>query len=269
MVDKSEKIVWAARLGYLVRGFVYGLFGYLALASGHVDKARAGTQGSLEYLQDIPGGAVVLAICAAGLSGYAIYKLTAALFDTENAGDGVEGYARRIGWGASFLIYCLLAWTALKLAIGMQHDTGGSTREAVQTVFSLGVGPVVIGIVGIGMLIAAADQFRRAWTASFMHRMSAHTPRYTCQIGRVGFFARGVVFGLVGWSLVRSAWITDGDEVRSIGQALMDLRSMEAVFTIVAAGLVCFGVFSMITARYRVISDPGSETGARRGPVWR
>jgi Domain of Unknown Function (DUF1206). len=256
MVDKSEKVVWAARLGYMVRGLVYALFGYLALASGHVDEATAGTQGSLEYLQDIPGGSIVLYVCAAGLLGYAIYKLIAAVLDTEDAGDGVEGYVRRIGWVASFLIYCLLAWTALKLAIGMQSDTGGSTRGAVETAFSLGVGPVVIGVVGLAMLIAAADQFRRAWTASFMKRMSRETPSMACHIGRIGFAARGVVFMLVGWSMVRSGWLSDSGEVRSVGQALLDLRSMDAAFMLVAAGLIFFGAFSMITARYQIIRDP-------------
>jgi len=58
------------------------------------------------------------------------------------------------------------------------------------------------------------------------------------------------------WSLAQSAWSENGQEVRSVGQALLDLRDMGIVYTLVALGLMIFGVFSLITARYRIIADP-------------
>ena len=65
-----------------------------------------------------------------------------------------------------------------------------------------------------------------------------------------------MVFLLIGWSLLRSAWFASSAEVRSLGQALLDLREMGLGFSIVATGIALFGVFSLITARYRIIPDP-------------
>jgi hypothetical protein len=64
------------------------------------------------------------------------------------------------------------------------------------------------------------------------------------------------VFLLMGWSLLRSAWFASSQEVRSLGQALLDLREMGVGFAIIAVGVALFGVFSLITARYRIIPDP-------------
>ena len=56
MVDKSEKVVWMARLGFVARGIVYALLGYLALSSAESQTVKQGQSGALEYLNSIPGG---------------------------------------------------------------------------------------------------------------------------------------------------------------------------------------------------------------------
>lgn len=61
---------------------------------------------------------------------------------------------------------------------------------------------------------------------------------------------------LIGWSLLRTAWFGESQEVVSLGKAINNLRDMETGFQFVAAGLLLFGVFSIITARYRIIPDP-------------
>ena len=61
-----------------------------------------------------------------------------------------------------------------------------------------------------------------------------------------------------------SGWFASSEEVRSLGQAILDMREMGALYTIVGAGIVLFGVFSLITARYRIIPDP--EAKLRSGP---
>lgn len=264
MVDKSEKVVWLARLGYAVRGLVYVLLGYLALSASGLDKVRSGPGGALEYAGSIPGGTAILAICALGLTGYAIYKLIAALYDTENLGGEAKGLVQRGAYLVSALIYGGLAWTALQLAAGLKSDAGDRNRDLAQAALTFDLGPVALGIVGLALLGGAAFQAKSAYDAGFMKHISSDAPPATCWIGRAGLGARALVFLLMGWSLLRSAWFASTAEMRSLGQALLDLRDMGAVFTIVAAGIVLFGVFSLITARYRVIPDP--EARLRSGP---
>lgn len=264
MVDKSEKVVWLARLGYAVRGLVYVLLGYLALSATSQEQVRQGPGGALVYIRSIPGGTAILYIAAVGLLGYALYKLIAALYDTENLGAELKGAGQRAGFLASAVIHAALSWTAIQLARGAKSDAGSSNQEMAETALTFDLGPVALGLVGLALLAGGAFQAKSAFDAGFMRHISGQAPPATRWIGRIGLGARAVVFLMMGWSLLRSAWFSDSEEVRSIGQALLDLREMGAVFTIVAAGIALFGVFSLITARYRVIPDP--EHKLRAGP---
>lgn len=267
MVDKSEKVVWLARLGFAVRGLVYLLLGYLALSASSLKQVSDGPSGMLEYVQSIPGGTAILYLCALGLLGYATFKLIAALYDTENHGTTAKGAVQRVAYLTSALVYVGLAWTALQLAIGSAGDVGDRNRELAQLALSFPVGPLVLGLIGLGLLGGAGFQAKQAVDASFMKTIAHDAPPMTCWIGRAGLAARAVVFLLVGWSLMRSAWFSSSSELRSIGQALLDLREMGAGYTVIAAGIALFGVFSLITARYRIIPDP--EAKLRRGPSFR
>jgi hypothetical protein len=256
VIDKSEKIVWLARLGYAVRGLVYLLLGYLLLSATGKDEVRRGTTGALEYVRDIPGGTPILYLSALGLIGYAVYKLIAGLFDTENEGTDIKGIGKRASYVVSALAYSALSWTAIQLARGAQASSGNQNRELASTALTFDLGPVALGLAGIALLIGAGAQAKSAYDLGFMRHIASDAPPATCWIGRIGLGTRALVFLLIGWSLLRSAWFASSAEVRSLGQALLDLRQMGLGFSIVAAGIALFGVFSLITARYRIIADP-------------
>ncbi|MCB2080139.1 MAG: DUF1206 domain-containing protein [Novosphingobium sp.] len=257
MVDKSEKVVWLARLGYVARGVVYTLLGYLALTSSGADEAADGPSGAFSFIQDIPGGTVVLYLAAAGLFGYALFRLSTSILDTEHHGNDAMGIGQRIGHFASALVHFMLSYTAIQFANFSKSDGGDRAQEMAKTVLSYDLGGIVLGLVGIGFLIGAFMQGKRAATASFMKRVSRGAPTSTCWIGRIGHAARAVVFLVIGWSLVRSGFISsNSSEVKSLGDALMSLREHGLVYTLVAIGLLMFGVFSIIVARYRIIPDP-------------
>lgn len=263
MVDKSEKVVWLARLGYAVRGVVYVLLGYLAL-SATSSQVRDGTGGALTFIRSVPGGTAILYVSALGLVGYAVYKLIAALYDTENLGGEAKGLVQRAAYGVSAVIYAALSWTALQLATGAKSQAGDRNQELASAVLTFDLGPVALGLAGLALIGGAVFQAKSAYDASFMRNIASDAPSATCWIGRIGLATRALVFLLMGWSLLRSGWFASTQEMRSLGQALLDLREMGALYTVAAAGIALFGVFSLITARYRIIPDP--EAKLRSGP---
>jgi len=139
---------------------------------------------------------------------------------------------------------------------GAHASSGNQSREMAETALTFDLGPVALGIAGLALLIGAGAQAKSAYDLGFMRHISSKAPPATCWIGRIGLATRAVVFLLMGWSLLRSAWLSSSAEVRSLGQAILDLREMGAGFSIMAAGIAVFGVFSLITARYRIIPDP-------------
>ncbi|MEO6093708.1 MAG: DUF1206 domain-containing protein [Novosphingobium sp.] len=254
MIDKSEKFSLLVRVGYAARGLVYLLLGYLALTSA--GDVSAGPAASFDVIQAIPLGSLVLYVTALGLLAYALYRFIAAVGDVEHQGSEAKGIARRVGYFVSGLTHTVLAWTALQFAQGnKQSSTGGGSEKAAGTLLAWDLGPIVLGVVGLALVAAAVFQGRSAITASFKRRVGGGAPPAVRWMGQAGYAARAVVFLLVGWSLIKSAWLGSQAEVKGFGQALMSMRENDAVYAVVAIGLLMFGVFSLIVARYRIIPD--------------
>jgi hypothetical protein len=248
MVDKSEKFRWLVRLGFAARGLVYLLIGLLALTAGRGD---AGPEGAFDLLQDAPLGAPMLYGAALGLLAYALFRLASLLFDIEH-----RNALHRIGHGASAVAHFALAWTAFQFAQGVkQAPSEGAAHEAAGTLLSFAFGSLALGVIGLGFAAAAALQAKSAVTASFMDDVASDTPAMMKPIGRLGHASRAVVFLIIGWSLVRSAWFSDTGEVKSLGEAIGSLADNGTLYTLVAAGLLLFGLFSLLLARYRIVPD--------------
>ena len=258
MVDKSEKFSWLVRLGYFARGLVYVLLGYIALSTA--GKAEDGQAAVFDLLQDIPLGTVFLYLVAIGLLAYAAFKAIDAASDIENHGDDTKGRMKRVGSAASAITHLLLAWTAYQFATGAKQQSAqgdGGSQETASSLLTWEIGPFVLGLVGVGFLIGAAMQAKNAWTAGFMKCVGGGAPGYVKPIGRAGHAARAVVFLLIGWSLMRGAWFSQSNEVKGLGDAVVALSDTGILYSLVAVGLIMFGLFSMIVARYRIIPDVG------------
>lgn len=257
MVDKSEKFSWLVRLGYAARGLVYILLGYLALSTA--GQAEGGGEAAFDMLQDVPLGTPLLWLMAVGLLAYAVYKLLGGIADIENRGTDGKGAAKRIGDVASGVAHGFLAYAAYQFATGAQQAASDGSGERAGAVLQWDLGGIVIGLIGLGFIVGALMQAKSAVTAHFMDRVSPRAPTGVEMVGRAGHAARGVVFAIIGWSLMQSAWFSSERQVKGLGEAILSLRDNGALYTLVAIGLLLFGVFSLVVARYRIIPDLGPE----------
>lgn len=267
MVDKSEKFRWLVRAGYAARGLVYILIGYLFLAGASgTNPGEGGPESAFKWIQDTPGGIGILYLAALGLLAYALYRLASALFDVDHQGSDFSGVGKRVGHGASGLAHIVLAYTAFQFANGTRQSAAesGSTQEMASGLLSMQLGSVVFVLVGAGFVIAALLQAKRAVTASFMKRISCRAPSIVEPLGKSGYAARAVVFAIMGWSLVRSAWLDSGAQIETLGSAVASLRDDGIWFTLVAVGILLFGIFSLFLARYRTIPDVDAGPLRRR-----
>ncbi|WP_374405725.1 DUF1206 domain-containing protein [Pelagerythrobacter sp.] len=259
MAATSEKFRWLVRAGFAARGIVYLLFGYLAL--GTAGEARDGQSAVFDYLQDVPLGVPLLYVMALGLLGYATFRFMSAIGDIQHRGSGTEGAVKRVGDAASGVAHLFLAYASYQFASGAKQtsDGGSSGEQMAGSVLAMDLGPVLIGLIGLGFLAAAGKQAYNAWTGDFMKRVSAGAPSGIRTAGRVGHAARAVVFAVIGWSMVQGAWLAQEGQIKGLGEALLSLRDMGALYTLVAIGLILFGAFSLVVARYRIIPELGIE----------
>ena len=256
-MERVRRIETWARLGYAARGLVYLLLGWIALSSG---KALS-TGEAVQAFDDLPGGDVMLAVLAVGLFGYGLYKIYSAALDLDNKGSEAKGMVVRGARVLGGLAYWLLSFIALRqiggddraAESGQASGSGGGSQEAANQVAQATGGDALLMLVGLGVLALAASQFWIAWKAEFADEMPG-APPLVKPAGQVGYAARGLVVAIVGWFVLQAG--LDGERLRGFGDALALVRnSNPLIFKAVAAGLVLFGLVSLLMARYRRIAD--------------
>lgn len=252
-VDKSQSFITLVRVGYAARGITYMLLGYLALTTG--SKAEGGAKSAYDYIDQVPLGTPILYLMAFGLLAYALFKLASGVADLQHRGHDTMGIAKRVGDIGSCVVYLTLSFAAFQFANGTRETASGNSQEMAQSILTWQVGDIVIGLIGSGLIAAAAMQAKQAITAGFMDRISSRAPTWIEPLGRAGSAARTVTFGLIGWSLIKSAWLDSSAQVKGLGEALLSLRDMGIIYALVACGLILFGLFSLIVSRYRIIPD--------------
>ena len=257
-VDKSRGFITLVRLGYAARGVVYILLGYIALSTS--SGAKEGASSAFDYLQEVPLGSVLLWAVALGLLAYSAFKFLSAIANIETRKSDAKGAMKRVGDAASAVAHLFLAYAAYQFATGLKHAAdGGQSQEMAGSVMDWSLGTWAVGLVGVGFLVGAIMQAKTAVTGSFMKHIDGRAPTGVEAVGRAGSAARAVVFALIGWSLVQSAWLTQSGKVKGLGEAIVGLRDDGLLYTLVAVGLLLFGVFSLVMARYRVLPDFGKH----------
>lgn len=251
MTGKSEKFEWLVRLGFAARGLVYLLMGYLALSAADGD---TGPEGAFSWLRDVPLGVPLLYLTALGLLGYALYRLCSPLFDIENRGTDGKGIVYRVGHAASAVAHLTLAWIAFQIAQGQRQAASGSAAEhAAGSLLAFNFGSLLLGAIGLGFLVAAVMQAKSAVTGDFMRGIAGDAPQFVKFLGHGGFAARAMVFLVIGWSLIQSAWFASTAQIKTLGEAVSSLAGQGALYTLVAIGLLLFGLFGMVMARYQIV----------------
>ena len=253
MAEVSASLNPLIRIGYLSRAVLYVLLGIIALTGAK--SVADGTDGIFRTIETAPLGKALLGILAVGLIAYALFRLASLFFDIENNGSDAKGWAKRIGHGASALGHFALAWTAWKF-ISAGESGGDGTSEATAGVLSAEFGGVVIGLFGIAFFAAAASQAIKGFIGSFMERIAPDAPGATRAIGGAGYIARAVVFAVIGWSLIEAGFLSRGAQnVKTLGEAVASLAGTGWLFTLIAIGLLLFGLFSAVLARWRIIPE--------------
>ena len=120
----------------------------------------------------------------------------------------------------------------------------------------------LICLVGVGVIGFGLYQIYKGLSAKFRKRLKLGQMSYAKKAwatlsGRVGYTARGIVFLLVGGFLVRAALSYNPAEARGLDGVLETLARQPYgpwVMGVVAAGLVAYGIYTLVESRYRRIN---------------
>ncbi|WP_049722840.1 DUF1206 domain-containing protein [Gilvimarinus polysaccharolyticus] len=254
-MTKVAAIDVLARMGYTARALVYLTVGSLAvLTAADLGGKTTNSRGAVREIAEQPFGQILLVLLVVGLVGYVIWRSTQALRDTDNHGTSVKGLGVRAGLFISAVSHGALAWFTAKLVW-----FGSDSREAEPTWLSSDLGLWLLAVVGVGMAVAGVAHMIKGWNVGYEKYMRLPPAQifWLRPLCRFGLLARGAVLILIGVILARSALVAHSSEIKGIADALSSLQNNPYgawLLGFVALGLVAFGCYSLLEAKFRRIN---------------
>lgn len=253
----------ACRFGYAARGFVYLSIGAIAVlaALDHVPDAE-GSVGAMEAWAQWPLGSALLWITGLGLYGFSGWRVLQSVFDADRQGTSLKALATRAGQGVSALVYGVLGFSVFG-ALDLLDDLGDpedrdAEQAAVEQALGFPGGEWLIIAVGGFILAAGVANLVKALRGGFCKDLVCEgaAARLAEPLGRLGYGARGIAFIVAGFMMGQAGLHANASEAAGLSEALQAMENApygDAVLVLIALGLVCFGAFAMMEARYRTI----------------
>jgi Domain of Unknown Function (DUF1206) len=248
-----------ARAGLTARGVLYVLIGWIAIlvALGQTSR-QANQQGALQLLASQPYGLASLWLLGIGFAGYALWRLSEAVFGV--TGDG-RGASPRLKSLVRALIYAGFAYLTFKIISGTQGNQTRKQQDLTATVMHHTGGQWLVGIAGLIIVIAGAALVVEGVRHKFLKylrqaKMSRSTRRIVEWLGVIGTSARGGVFALAGILVIEAAVTYQPAKAGGIDKSLLTLRNQpfgEFMLIVAALGLVIFGIYGLCEARWRKV----------------
>ena len=248
------------RAGFAARGVLYGIVAIVALAVAvGEEQSTADQQGALASLAGSTAGKILLVVLAAGLGGYALFRLYE-VFAGPVGDYGAKAKLERVASAFRVLIYGALCFSAIQVLVESgQSSSGSGAKSSTSTVFSLPGGQALVIAGGLVLIGVGVHQLYMAVSASFrddlrLAQMNEHEQHVATMAGTAGYAARAVVFALSGAFLLKAGVEHDADEAVGLDGALQEIAQQTygaLLLGLVAAGLFVFGFYSLIEARYR------------------
>lgn len=249
------------RLGFIVRGLIYGVMGLLAfqVVLGGGGKLTD-PQGAIAAIGDTPLGGILLYGILVGLVAYGLWGLIRAIFDPLHKGSDAKGSIERVGFAISGFSYLGLGYATYNLIQGKASAAHNGAQSAqlqhtAGAILSKPWGGWVVGFAALLIIIAGLLEMKRGFDHGFQQQFNSYAltndqRKIITRLGRFGEFARGVVYALTGLFLMVAAYTNNPGKAQGIDGVFSSLLQQPFgpwLLGIVALGLIAFGIYSMMS----------------------
>lgn len=248
------------RIGLVGRGVMYAVIGLLAIQLALGDASQeASNSGAIEWIAQQPLGKFLLVALTISLFCLAAWRLLDAA-----VGDPVEGddASDRAEYAIKGVVYAALAVGALSATVSNWSGNGGSgggsgdsqNQQATATVLEWPAGQWIVTAVGLGIIGYAIYMFKKhVMDEEFLQRLST-SREWVEKLGRAGYAARSVIFLVIGYFLVQAGLTHESGKTKGLSGALQEISGKgwgQLLLLAVAVGLLAYGLFSLVEAKYR------------------
>ena len=253
----SRGFVLAARAGYVAAGLLHVMIGVIALRVATGGSGSADQSGAVAALAGSPGGTVLLWACFLGCAALAVFLLSEVFFGATQRSDR-QRLKHRVKTGGQAIVYGAIAAVFGIYALGGTSDSSGSTQSLSARLMAHPAGTVLLIVVGLGLVVAGAFFVHRGVTRSFRENLKRLPPgtagRAVMWLGTAGYAAKGVALAVLGVLVVVATVRSDPEQSSGLDGALKALQEQPFgawILGAVALGLICYGAFMVVRARYQ------------------
>jgi hypothetical protein len=256
-VTDSRGFVLAARAGYVAAGLLHVMIGVIALRVATGGSGSADQSGAVAALAGSPGGTVLLWACFLGCAALAVFLFSEIFFGATQRSDR-DRLKHRVKMGGQAVVYGAIGAVFGTYALGGTSDSSGSTQSLSARLMAHPAGTVLLIAVGLGLVVAGAFFVHRGVTRSFRENLKSLPPgtagRAVMWLGTAGYAAKGVALAVLGVLVVVATVRSDPEQSSGLDGALKALQEQPFgawILGAVALGLICYGVFMVVRARYQ------------------
>lgn len=256
----DNAIKTTAKTGYVAKGVVYTITGALAFMTAlNLGGQKAGKLQVIDFLEKQSFGKIILGILGIGLVCYAVWRFIQAIQDPEDIGTDSKAMVKRFSFGLSGLFYLGLGIYSI-VEIFKENSSGGSNSSFIPAEYQ----QYVFIVVGVGLAIKGLYQFIKAYKGDFLDKfnlksMSSEKRRKSIKtVGYLGLCARGVVVGIIAYFFIKAGINSGSDSVGGTSEAFSFIQQNTSgpwLFALITAGLICYGVYMFLMAKYRSFDD--------------
>ena len=244
-----------ARAGYVFIGLVHILIGAIALQIDRGQGGEADQSGAIGSLASKPGGAILLWVGFAACAALALWMVSEAVVAGRAQAEAKDKVKETASAAGKAVIFGFLAITFAVFAAGGSKSSSQSASDFTAKILGAPAGVLLLIVIGAAIIGGGAYYVYRGVTRKFMEDLSVpgNTRTAVEWLGTIGYAAKGVVLGVVGILIILAAATADPSKSSGLDGGLKTLGSQPfgvVLLAATAAGLVCYGVYSMARAKY-------------------
>lgn len=247
-------------VGLVCYGVVHILIGWIALQiawSGSGETQQASQKGALAELSSQPFGAALLWIVVVGLFALTIWQAAEAIWGHRDRPAGIKRIRKRLGSAGRAVSYALIAIAAINAAAGSSSSGDSSEESFSARLMSNAVGRLAVIAIGITIIVLGVRQIRRGVKKKFTEDLAGGVSQSVVRLGQTGYIVKGIAYAIVG-GLFGWAGITyDAEKAGGLDDALRTVHDAPlgaVLLTVMALGLMAFGVYCFFWARHPKVS---------------
>src|SRR5688500_7387528 len=191
-----------ARTGFVAKGVVYLLLGYLGVRAAFGSGRAGSTDAVLLGILRAPLGTLLLAVLAIGLAWYAAWRFIEAFLDANGKGREPKGLGARGIYFVSGCVYAALGLDAVAILLQWDNDSG----EVRTLLGALLRGPLAV-VAGFVLIAYGLYQLWKGLFGRISKQLNEGAARreaggWVLTLSRIGISGRACVFLVLGYWLV-------------------------------------------------------------------